>query len=136
MWYDEIFVVDGKYYRFCNTLLAIYGEPVDEKGNPIDGKWITMPKNGFCRLLIGWGESLRGFLERRWLFFCVVGAVVGAIVLTMSGAALVEAVTNGAAIGDFAYSGFFALVGLIDLVFCGGSILYEIRSPQEEELEE
>jgi hypothetical protein len=136
----EIFVVDGKQYRFHDTLLAIYGEPVDEKGNPVDGEWITMPKNGFCRLLIEMLESLRGSCRRRWLYFCVVGAVVGAIVLSMSSVAFIEAVTNGAAIRNFAYFGFFALVGLIDFVVCGGSLLYEIRNPRqrakEEELEE
>lgn len=137
---DEFFVVEGKKYRSHDTLLARYGEPVDEKGNPIDGKWTTMPKNGFCRLLIDWSESLRGFCRRRWLYLCVVGAVVGAIVLIMSGAALIKAFTIGAGIRDFAYFGFFALVGLIDFVVYGGSILYEIRSPrqraEDEELEE
>ena len=121
---DEFFVVEGKKYRSHDTLLARYGEPVDEKGNPIDGKWTTMPKNGFCRLLIDWSESLRGFCRRRWLYLCVVGAVVGAIVLSMSGAAFIEAVTNGAAIRDFANFGFFTLVGLIDFVSDADGVVF------------
>ena len=64
----------------------------------------------------------------------------GGVPEMLSGAAFIEAVTNGAAIRDFANFGFFTLVGLIDFVFCGGSILYEIRSSrqraEEEELEE
>lgn len=133
---DEIFVVDGKRYLFHDTLFAFYGEPVDKNDNPVNGVWIALPKNEIFWLLIDWSESLRGLLEWRWLYFCVIGAVVGAIVLSMSGAALIEAVTNGAAIRDFAYFGFYALIGLIDFVVCGGSLLHEIRNPRQRAEEE
>ena len=133
---EEIFVVDGRYYLFHNTLLALHGEPVDKRGNPLDGEWIILPKNGFCQLLIGCGESFRRFIERHWLFICVIGAAFGAIGLIYLCPAFIEAVTIGASFRDLLYFGVFTLICLIDLVFCGGSILYEIRSSREEELEE
>lgn len=135
----EIFIVDGKQYRFHDTLLAIYGEPVDKKGNPIDGEWITMPKNEICRLFIDWDESLQRFFGRRWFYISVIGTVFGAIGLILFGPALVKAVMTEMPFGDLCYFGFLTLASLIDLVGCGGSLLYEIRSPRrraEEELEE
>ena len=136
----EFFVVDGKQYRFHDTLLAFYGEPVDEKGNPIDGKWITMPKNEICRLFINWDESLRGFFGRRWFYISVIGTVFGAIGLILFGPALAKALMMEMPFVDLRYFGFLTLASFIDLVGCGGSLLYGIRSPQqraeEEELEE
>ena len=116
---DGIFVVEGKYYLFHDTLLAFYGEPVDEKGNPIDGEWITFPKNEICRLFINWDESLRGFFGRRWFYISVIGTVFGAIGLILFGPAFIVAVTIGASFRDFAYFGFLTLASLIDLVGCG-----------------
>lgn len=133
---DQIFVVEGKCYIFHDTLLAIYGEPVDETGNPVDDEWIILPKNWICWLLIERSE----FFARHWFHICVIGVLFGATGLIIFGSALVKAVMMETPFGGFWYFGLLTLVCLIDFVAYGGSLLYEIRSPrqraEEEELEE
>ncbi|MBR2543958.1 hypothetical protein IKF04_01490 [Candidatus Saccharibacteria bacterium] len=49
----DIIIVDAERYIVSDcSVLGAELTHLDKDGNPIEGEWIILPRNGFCRLLM------------------------------------------------------------------------------------